>query len=341
MGVAVYSFIFLFMMRYGARPAMKDALALGVALGFGLLTKAYFLPAIPAIMLFAAFLAFRKKEQCKRILLEMCLALLCAAVIGGWWYLRNYRLYGSFSGLQETMYFPSVGISERIHAAMTIPWALITKNLFVTFSWVSGWSFLHLPKPAYVVFAAIFTIAVFGLARGLFSRNQQLEFSGQRLGLTSAVCLLGLFVLGVAYHAINTYATVRFVGGPGGWYFYALVVPISYTISVGIRQTSVRVARLYFAALYLGVMAVDVYGFLMVLAPYYTGIALPAADGWGVTFSEGRTLASLTEVVSRLTSGEIMPISAGPFALLVALYFILHVVVLQKILAAEDMVPGS
>ncbi|MBI5118440.1 glycosyltransferase family 39 protein [Candidatus Poribacteria bacterium] len=341
LGVAVYSFIFLFMVRFGARTAMRDAVALGVLLGFGLLTKAYFLPAIPALMLFAAFLAIRKKDRWRQILLEICLALSCGAVIGGWWYLRNYRLYGSFAGLQETMYFPSVGVTERIQAAMIVPWGLIAKNLFVTFSWVSGWSFLHLPKPAYVVFAAAFAVAVFGLLRGLSSRSQQPAFGETGFGLIPAVCLIGFFVLGVAYHAVNTYATVRFIGGPGGWYFYALVVPISYAVALGIRQASVRVARFYFAALYLGIMAVEAHGFLMVLGPYYMGLALPSPDGWGTIYPESRTLASMAEVFNRLTSGELIPVSAGLLVLLAASYFVLHITVLLKVLAAKDMLSGS
>ncbi|MBI4830718.1 MAG: glycosyltransferase family 39 protein [Candidatus Lindowbacteria bacterium] len=333
LGVAVYSFIFYFMLRFGNKPTMKNACTFGVFLGLGLLTKAYFLPAIPAFALFTGFLALKKKEQSRRILLGVCLAMLCAAVIGGWWYLRNFRLYGSFSGLQETMYFPSVGISERIRAAVAVPWTLIMKNIFVTFSWVNGWSFLHLPKPAYSVFVILFLVAAVGLAKGLPFRNPQPGLSEQRYGLAASVCLFSWFSLGVAYHAVNAYATVGRVGGPGGWYFYALVVPISYAVSLGFSGIPPRFARSCFLIVYLGIVAAEVSGFLMVLAPYYAGVAVPAADGWGVVFPENDVLVSSIEAVKRLTEGKT---PASLFILFAISYLVVHTAVLRVALAAAE-----
>ena len=305
LGVAVFSFVFLAMARYGTGRSARRAAALGVLLGIGLLTKAYFLTAIPAIVLFTIWSGFRAGDERKATLADTCLILACAGLVGGWWYLRNYHLYGTFSGLQETIQFPAVGILERIQAIFDVPWMLVLKNLFVTLCWVNGWSFLHLPKAMYLVFVCLFAVAIVGLVRSAYSSGgREANFSPGGRAISAALFLMAFFALGVAYHEVNAYATVRSLGGPGGWYFYALVVPMSLIVSLGIGQAWSRSTRACFIAAFAAVGAVELYGFLMALAPYYTGIAVPSASGWGVDFIEGRMLVFSSQTLSRLGANK-------------------------------------
>jgi 4-amino-4-deoxy-L-arabinose transferase-like glycosyltransferase len=294
LGAAIFSFIFALLCFYDDRPSASKAFLAGILLGLGLLTKAYFLAAIPATIAFFAFLFVKDRQRQRSILIHACILILCAAALGGWWYARNYLLYGTFSGLQESIYFPSVGLSARIRAALQVNWLLILKHLFVTFSWVSGWSFLHLPKPAYAIFIVLFITAGGGLLKYLFNQK---EHPLKNHAFVAAALLIGFFTLGVAYHEVNVKATVKIMGGPGGWYFYALAAPISYILALGLAHPGRVWARWSFLLLSAGLVLTELYGFFRILLPHYAGLARPAADGWGLQLlghlPVGKTLARL------------------------------------------------
>ena len=65
-------------------------------LGVGLISKAYFLVAIPAFAAVAFYAAWRGERQ--RILLSAATGLGLAAIISVGWYWRNHALTGSWSG---------------------------------------------------------------------------------------------------------------------------------------------------------------------------------------------------------------------------------------------------
>ena len=340
LGIALFSLLFLAMIRYAEEQSPGRAATLGIILALGLLTKAYFLTGVPAIVLFVGFLALFKRKNAKQVIWNGCVVLVCAVVIAGWWYFRNYHLYGTFSGLQESIYFPEVGLTERVQAALKIAWGLVLKHLFVSFCWVSGWSFLHLPRPAYFVFVILFVVAGYGIARSTFSlTKQRAELSNVMSGLVAALCLTAFFTLGVLYHEINTYATIHSMGGPGGWYFYAIVVPISFLVSFGVSGTGRKFSRYFFLVMFVAVMMLEVYGFLMVLAPYYTGIAVPTANGWGVNFVGSPTLIFSRETVTRLLANKPSALNSGTLTLLASDYLVIQGVVLWCFADATKEIP--
>ncbi|RJP72458.1 MAG: hypothetical protein C4532_05935 [Candidatus Abyssobacteria bacterium SURF_17] len=332
LGVTIFSFLFLAMIWYGSERSAWRAVALGAALGAGLLTKAYFLTAVPAIFLFLVLLLAFERTDWKARVMDAALVFVCAGIIGGWWYIRNLYLYGNFSGLQETMHFPAVGMSERVRAALELPWVLVTKNLFVTFCWVSGWSFVHLPKAFHFVFVLLFGGALAGfLKAGLHRKKGPGKAIPPRNGVLAAVCLIFFFALGAAYHKINAAATVRSIGGPGGWYFYALVVPISYLVSLGTCKWGAKVRRYAFPLAFIALLLVEAYGFLFVLLPYYSGFATPAASGWGLVFEESVVHVFSGEAVIRLLTNKPEWLGASVLAFFAAAYCAASIAVLSII----------
>jgi hypothetical protein len=233
-------------------------------------------------------------------------------------------LYGTFSGLQESIYFPSVGLPEKLRAAFSMSWALFVKHIFVTFSWVSGWSFLHLPKAGYLIFAVFLSVAGAGIIRGLISRSSESPtFSGNGYALTVSIALLIFFALGIAYHEMNVMATVKVMGGPGGWYLYALVVPISFVVSFGIASFGRKTARLLFAIFSAALFLTEAYGFIAVLFPYYEGIAVPAANGWGVEKIQEVEIPA-GEAIARLLANKPAVFSPALLVVAAAVYVLLY-----------------
>jgi len=68
--------------------------ALGLFLGLGLLTKASLLVFIPLMVIVILILAGKRESSVRHLMRHLCLALSIAASIAGWWYLRNWILYG-------------------------------------------------------------------------------------------------------------------------------------------------------------------------------------------------------------------------------------------------------
>jgi 4-amino-4-deoxy-L-arabinose transferase-like glycosyltransferase len=346
LGAALFAFLFAALIAYGTKQTRLRAACIGILLGLGLLTKAYFATAVPAIAAYVFLPAVFDRSRWKRALAAGFIIFLCAGAIGGWWYVRNYMLYGTFSGLQESIYFPSVGLLEKLRAALEVNWLFILKHLFVTFSWVSGWSFVHLPKGIYVVFLLLFGFATAGLARHLAAQQWRLRniFRNDH-ALTAAFFLVFFFALGVAYHEINVKATVKVMGGPGGWYFYALVVPISYLLAAGMaafagdygedwgpsRRKGRRGIswenflkwRWWFPCFAILFLIVELYGFAGILLPYYAGYAVPAADGWSVEAVDAAR-AHLADAVGRLLMDKPAALSpsvvAGGALLFITMY---------------------
>lgn len=310
-GVALFAFLFLGMARFARNPSPGRAALVGMVLGAGLLTKAYFLTALPALALFSILLAYTQRDRKRKFVQNMVAALLIAIAVGGWWYVRNYQLYGTFSGLQETLHFPTVGLAERAKAAFEISWALVLKYLFVTFAWISGWSFIQLPKVAYIPFVILFLIALAGVARYAVEWRTSRLWSERMGGVPEAAMLLvGCFAIGIAYHRVNAYATVQHMGGPGGWYLYALVVPISFLLSLGIWNIHQKRARWVFVALFATIGAVEAYGLVFVLIPYYAGVAV-STNGWGVRFLEPFARVLSPEIPARVAFTK--PVAITPF----------------------------
>src|SRR5262249_17732630 len=79
--------------------ALRHPLMLGMVLGLGLLTKALFLPISVGI---GAVLAARWwRDRSLRQARDLLAVAAVASLIGGWWYVRNYILYGSFVGAND------------------------------------------------------------------------------------------------------------------------------------------------------------------------------------------------------------------------------------------------
>ncbi len=79
-------------------PTMRHAVALGVVLGLSALTKASVLAQFALAGLTMAYAAWRRKRW-QTFFFEGPVIVLIAVAIGGWWYYRNWRLYGDVLGL--------------------------------------------------------------------------------------------------------------------------------------------------------------------------------------------------------------------------------------------------
>lgn len=230
-------------------PDARSAIALGVVLGLGLLSKAYFLTAVPVVLLLL-FYRYRKGWITG---LTTCAS---SMAIAGWWYVRNIMTTGTFSGLPEAVMLGNTDVITRLPAIFHIPWVRAVNVILASHLYYCGWSALGARGWMYHVFFAIAMLAALGLV-------MQLRLPA----VVWLVALYGFFWLGQLYNVFLQFLARGVVGAPG-WYLYAAVACEVVLCAVGFgrfRMWAVALGAVLFGLL-------DLYGMHWLAIPYYTGI---------------------------------------------------------------------
>jgi hypothetical protein len=242
LGVAVASWIILLLLRDRARWP------LGVALGLGLLTKAYFLAFIPILIL-------RRRID----------SLAVAIGIGGWWYWRNFRLTGTWTGEIMDVAATKLGWPAKLAAIGKVHWLRVLDVALWTHIWTGGWSFFTLRSWMYRIFEFIYAVVAIMVIFALIKR----PFGRFKAKLALLVSLEMLFALGIGYQALSAFLEKHISFAPG-WYFYALVVAEALLLASGMLilagRRRVLPAMGFLIALF---AALDVYSAFFILARHY------------------------------------------------------------------------
>jgi hypothetical protein len=281
-------------------PDTGSAVALGAVLGLGLLTKAYFLTAVPAVLL----LLFYKY---RRAWVAALTTSLITVVIAGWWYARNVVTTGTFSGLAEPVMLRDRGVTAMLSAIPHIPWVRAVDVILVSHLYFCGWSSLTVRGWMYRVFFAIAMLAALGLFVQL-----------RRPGVLWLVGIYGFFWLGQLYNVLLQYLT-KGLAGSMGWYMYAVVA--SEVVLCAVAFCRCRVLAVALGTILFGLL--DLYGMHWLAIPYYTGIIEHRANGAlaALHISEFRTVG-FDAVFERLAVNKWALMSHRVLIVLWILYFV-------------------
>ncbi len=277
------------------------ALWAGLVLGLGLLTKAFFLTAVPAVVALLVWAVWKGRLRLR----SAAASLGIAAAISGWWYVRNLSITGSFSGLLQDAALRNTPISQRLQRAAEVDWLVALDSTFFSHIWFGSWSFLQVRSWIYRFFAVLAVLALIGLAVA-WARS-----CPPRRRLAALSALYALFCAGLAYHILITFL-VNGISSSAGWYLCAVIVPEAILAVVGLRALAPQRARPYVAG---GVAAafalLDLYGAMFVAVPYYTGLIGHKANGLLESFHLSRlNEIGLGEVLRRLATNK--PAFVGP-----------------------------
>jgi hypothetical protein len=275
LGVTLFTALIWSALRYFSHSrGVLDAALIGVILGLGLLTKAYFLTAIPAIIVIFAAACWARRER-SRLALHCCLIGGVVVLIAGWWYARNYSIYGNISGMQELTANASLSFFDRIAAIPQVPWFTSIKGMLRQHIWVGNTSALSLPRGMYQLGYTIILLslvgAITGAAVAIKRRGGMLlaEVRAQRCFVLAA--FYSFFVAGVLYHMLVNYLLIKTPGGTGGWYLYAAIVPEILLLLFGIEWLAGKYATASNAILILYVLAAGLLGTYSSSLPSYAG----------------------------------------------------------------------
>jgi hypothetical protein len=314
--VVAYSLLTLLLLRAARPEGDKLLLPAGVVLGLGLVAKAYFLLAVPAFVMIAAYCGWRYALARGRILINAVMGLVLAALICGPWYWRIHALTGSWSGEQNNAKAVHQGLGHLFASAAKVNWISGIDAILVSHIWFGGWSFLKLPKPVYAVFAAVIALSVLGVALGIAKDR----FRSPELSVV--VTIYASFWVGMIYETLLIFVATGVSGAPG-WYVYAVVLPEVLLVGYGLYQlVPQRWHGAILPAIATAFAAIDLYGVGALLVPYYTGLIIHVA-GSDVVHGSLRTLLRTSPqlILSRLSVNKPHSFGGTSVTVLAALYF--------------------
>lgn len=153
--------LLVWMYRQESLPPVKMMMLVGVLLGISMLTK---LSTGPFMLLVGLFwLAIAIKQQAFPYMVKWGVVTLgIALLISGWWYVRNYDLYGDFTGLNVF-----VDIAGRRPTALTTEQLWSERESFIRSFWgLFGGLTVDMAVWTYTIFNVLAAISVVGV--GLF-----------------------------------------------------------------------------------------------------------------------------------------------------------------------------
>lgn len=179
----------LWQLARAMRRGLDDARAaiLGALVGGALLAKFSTATLAPLTLLVIFALAAPKRDWRGAFRLSTIFAAI-AALIAGWWYLRNWMLYGDPTALSLVL----ATIGERAAPLNIWRWFIAENEGLRLSSWgVFGWMNILASREFYAFFDALAIAGIIGIAFAI-ARRQQLSFSVAILGLW---CVVGLAAL--------------------------------------------------------------------------------------------------------------------------------------------------
>ncbi len=274
-------------------------LLLGAGLGSGLLTKAYFLTAVPAVVVVAAacLWSHNQADAIKRamapIALRLSFALAVTILIAGRWYIHVHSMTGSWSGLAEDAALRQVSLWNKLAAVVHVNWRSGILSVLISHVWFGAWSFLRLPVAVYVLAFVVIALAITGVVVRLLRRQTP---PVERTEIVVLTAFYACFWAGLAYDIVILYL-IHGVSATTGWYLYATVAAEIVLLIWGLE--AFLSARVVLPMLALCVAGLDLYGSHALLMPYYTG--LTAHVGASVPPTTWPTFTHLGLVFSNLS----------------------------------------
>ncbi len=295
LGVTLYSLLFFLVLKSiaGGWPR-SHAICSGIVMGLGLLTKAYFLTALPAVACVYLASGLRRRSLGPAFR-RLGWTLLIGLLVAGGWYARNYYLYGTVSGLFVLAEENPTPLGEQLKTILEIPWLSGIHVIFREQLWTGNSSFFGIARIYYQLGYALFGLAAAGMvvffaagpsrSRTVFAgsplkRNARVPeaapLAGSVPGYGAAAVVCFFFVLGMLYQIHQTYvATGQVV--TGGWYLYAVVIPELLLLDKGLGTLAGggRGRVLVPSVLVAGACGVNFLGYFCKAVPYYTGFRIP------------------------------------------------------------------
>ncbi|HEX9179865.1 MAG TPA: hypothetical protein VF859_05690 [Burkholderiales bacterium] len=219
---------------------LRDYAGLGLVLGLGFLTKAFYVgiaagaSAFVALRLFSAWRAGAPAQQLRRQAVGLAVVTALPWVIGGTWYLYQFLDYGAVTGsLEQIMIRQHGGLIAGLASTFSIPLFLRgIATIFGTFMWGGSGSLVRFPELFHAPMLVL-EFLVFGTYLWILLRTRLGNLAWAPLLLAAPVfaglCYHVLMRIVLSGHGVGT------LGTPG-WYLHILSVPLAYAAAIALGR---------------------------------------------------------------------------------------------------------
>lgn len=295
LGIVLFSALTLLFLDLAREGGLRRAAAAGIVLGLGLLTKAYFLTAIPAV---GAILVWRfaRDWDWRGAGRDFAAALGVCVAIAGWWYAHNRVTTGTWTGLNEAVMLRQSTWGHFVDGVVRVRWERAVDAILMSHVWYGGWSSLVVRSWMYHFFFVAGAIAAAGVAVEWWRSAMD-----RRTGLFVLLAVYGCFWIGQLYNVLLLFLS-KGVSTSMGWYMYCVVAAELALMAIGWRAlVPARARGALMAGFVFCVAALDVYTVHFVSIPYYTGLVAHRPNGFVASFHVSQLQeVGLGEVLRRL-----------------------------------------
>ncbi len=207
----------------GARFSSRDLILLGAATGFAALAK---VSGAGLALLAALVLAHILRGDRKRLALSFCIFGATVFLVAGWWYLRNWVLYGELTGTEMMV---------RIFGARQTPltgaqWVAQLNEVWETF-WVGlGWGNIRANPIVYSLLGVLVGMCALGLLIGLARRRNR---AGAMPGRMIA---FGMLVAWIGFVSLEFIHWMNVTQAPHGRLFFPALPALGPLAVLGVTQ---------------------------------------------------------------------------------------------------------
>ncbi len=308
LGILIFSALILVSLSLETnRTSHRKSILLGILLGLGLLTKAYFLTAVPVIFLMCIWKAWRTGEY-RQWIHSMCLTYGAAVLISGWWYIRNKVMFGTWSGLSESVLLKHLSFAEWFSGIQSVDWRNAVDSILVSHIWFGAWSSLVVRSWIYHVLFILIGLSVLGVILFFIRENQRRE------PLFILLLIYGFYWLGQLFNVLLLFLS-KGESTSMGWYMYCVIAAQLSLLAVGMQAIIPGYRKPVLLLLLLFLMVVlDLYTVYFVSIPYYTGLTAHRSNGFLENFHLYQiSQTGMQEILSRLSTHKAFWLS--PFSL--------------------------
>ncbi len=226
----------------------RRSVVLGLLLGAGLLTKAFFLPVTAGVSLLLIVEAWRTRRpgQWAAALVVPLLAVLT----GGFWYVHAMILTGNVTGAADFIQVQQQGgvlSSAHKHFPTLLDMLVLAPGLYlagllrmvVGFCWAGTWSFMH-PSRLLVLPVAVLVLVPCGLYARRVRRADLLALA--------PVFMVAPVLAGLLYHLATMLAVTGEGSGTPGWFFHIFAGPLSLVLALGWGRRALMLPLVGYAA---------------------------------------------------------------------------------------------
>jgi 4-amino-4-deoxy-L-arabinose transferase-like glycosyltransferase len=240
-----------------SEPSLGRVAATGAATGLAALAK---VSGLGLVLVAIVVLILVERKNWRRLAVHLIALVAVFILVAGWWYLRNWVLYGEFTGTDRMLH-----IFGARQTPLTLS-QLLTQlgEVWETFWLGFGWGNIRAQPPVYVLLGILILLCALGLVIGMARRRHQVR---DVLAKALPLVVLAIWATMVFVELLRWMMLTR---APHGRLLFPALPALMPLLVVGLTQwTSMRVRPLVAVLAATALFALAALAPFLILAPAY------------------------------------------------------------------------